>query len=163
MAKTWSAASTFDATADRVLEVMTDPAFVLEQHRLDEAVAEATIEELSRTESRLVQKIHATEYGRGMTGLDKSKRERSTVTFEWDLRARSCTWTYGNEQGSRVKVWGEDRVEPVGERARLTSTWNVDVKVPLVGGQIEKIIIKEVEKGRPRYDALLRRYLAGRP
>lgn len=160
MAKTWSTAKTFDATPDRLLEVMTDEAFILEQHKLDEAVVDATLEEVSRGDRRLVQKIHSTEYARGMTGLDRSKRERSTVLFEWDLPGRRCSWTYSGEQGSRVKVWGEDRIEAAGERARLTSIWNIDVKIPLVGGQVEKMIIKEVEKGRPRYDALLREHVA---
>jgi hypothetical protein len=162
MARTWSTTTTFDVAAGRLLEVMTDEPFVVEQHRLDEAVVDAALREVSRTPTRLVQELQATEYGRGMTGLDRSKRERSTVTFDWDLQAMRCSWSYKGEQGGRVKVWGEDRIEAAGDRARLTTTWNIEVKIPLVGGQVEKMILKEVEKGRPKYDALVRSYLARR-
>ncbi len=162
MARTWSTTTTFDVAAGRLLEVMTDESFVVEQHKLDAAVIDAELKEVSRTPTRLIQEIRATEYGRGLTGLDRSKRERSTVTFDWDLPALRCAWSYAGEHGGRVQVRGEDRIEAAGERARLTSTWHVEVKIPLVGGQVEKLVLREVEKDRPRYEALLRRHLAAR-
>jgi len=162
MATTWNTITTFDVAAGRLLEVMTDEAFVVEQHKLDEAVIDAELKEVSRTPARLVQELRATEYARGITGLDRSKRERSTVTFDWDLQAMRCVWNYAGEHGGRVKVSGEDRIEAAGEGARLRSTWHVDVRVPLLGGQVEKMILKGVEKDRPKYEALLRHHLARR-
>lgn len=160
MARSWSTTTTFDVTAERLLAVMTGEPFLLEQHKLDEAVIDVTFREVSRTPARLVQELQATEYARGLTGLDRSKRERSTVTFEWDLQAMRCAWDYRGEQGGRVHVGGAERIEAAGDRARLTSTWNVEVRIPLVGGQVEKLVLKDVEKGRPKYEALLRSHLA---
>lgn len=162
MARTWSTTTTFDVAAGRLLEVMTDESFVVEQHKLDEAVVDAELKEISRTPTRLIQEIRATEYARGITGLDRSKRERSTVTFDWDLPAMRCAWSYAGEHGGRVQVRGEDRIVADGERARLTSTWHVDVRVPLVGGPVERMILMGVEKDRPKYEGLLRRHLAKR-
>jgi hypothetical protein len=160
MARSWSTTTTLDATAERLLATMTGEPFLIEQHKLDEAVIDVAFREVSRTPTRLVQELLSTEYARGLTGLDRSKRERSTVTFEWDLQTMRCAWSYRGEQGGRVQVGGAERIEAVGDRARLTSTWNVEVRIPLVGGQVEKLVLREVEQGRPRYEALLRSHLA---
>ena len=36
----------------------------------------------------------------------------------------------------------------------------MEVKIPLIGGKIEKLVLKETEAARPVYETLIRRYLA---
>ena len=57
------------------------------------------------------------------------------------------------------KIHGTEKISSDGDHARLESNCTVEIKIPLIGGKIEKLIVKEFEKGRPQYNALLRKFL----
>lgn len=144
---------------DVVLATLTDTAF-LEANLLQQNNPEARISERSRTEEKLVIDCNVTEYVKGMTGVDRSKTQDTHTVYEWDLRARSADWTYTNPstQGKMAKVWGHSAVSPEGSNTALTEEFSVKIKVPLMGGKIEKIIIKEVKKYWPAYEKLVRKW-----
>ena len=94
-------------------------------------------------------------------GVDKSKTEETKTFYKCDLKARKVDWTYESPQGKRVKVWGSMAVTEAGEgRARLSQTFNVDISIPLVGGKIEGIVLKETEKFWPKYAKLVGDFVA---
>ena len=158
MAKKGSMTSRFDVTPDLLLRVLIDEDFQRAQQKNDPAVVDATMKEISRTEDRFVFEIHATEYSRGMMGIDKSKTEQSVTTYDWDLKARRGTWKYLGAQSDRVKASGVDSIEPDGEKARLRSEYTIEVKIPLVGSKIEGFVVKEIQEARPKFEATVREY-----
>ncbi len=156
----------FETSADTLLETVTSEAFLLAEQEADEGVESARYREISRDDHHLTYELDITEYGRNMKGvIDRSKRDQAQVTAEWDLKARRGTWTYRNVSSSwadRVKCFGEYRIEPAGDQARLVSSCELSVKIPLAGKAIEKMIIREIEQSYPRYDRMVREHITKR-
>jgi hypothetical protein len=49
-------------------------------------------------------------------------------------------------------------VEPDGKGSRLTNEFNIDVRIPLVGGQVEKKVMGEVSRGWSQYERTVREF-----
>ena len=160
MATTKTMTAVFDVTPARLVAVLTDPDFLVAQQLLDAATVEARVEEQSRTEETLELELHATEYCRGVLGIDKSKTERSITTYRWDLAAKRCEWTYRRHRGDSFHAGGTDRVEAAGNGARLTTEFRLSVRVPLLGGKIEKLVMTAFAAREPKYVAVVRRFCA---
>ncbi len=143
-------------SSEVVLAALTDPGF-LEANFKQQNNPEAKVVERSRTEAELILDAEVTEYSKGLTGVDRSKTEKTQTVYVWNLPGRKADWTYTNAsaQGKMVKVWGGSRIEPDGESTALHEEFNVNVKIPLMGGKIEKIVIKEVQKYWPIFERLL--------
>jgi len=144
---------------DVVLAALTDPGFLVANFK-QQNNPEATAIERSRTPDRLTIDCEVTEYAKGLTGVDKSKTEKTQTVYVWSLTTRTGEWTYSNPSthGKLVKVWGSSRIAPDGDGTALAEEFNVDVKIPLMGGKVEKIVIKEVKKYWPSFDELLRKW-----
>jgi hypothetical protein len=157
MAKTSTNVINLQYSPDTVLKAVTDPAFQ-EKNFKAQGNPDAKVEVVSKSDDRLVLKANVTEYAKGVTGVDKSRTEQTTTTFEWDLRVRKATWTYDSPHGDRVHVKGDVQIEPQGDGSRVTENFSVDVKIPLMGGKIEKMVIKEAESYYPKYEKLLKEH-----
>jgi hypothetical protein len=144
---------------DVVLATLTDPAF-LEANFGQQDNPDARVVERSRTADELIIDCEVTEYAKGMSGVDRSKTQKTQTVYRWNLPARKGEWTYKNPstQGKMATVWGSSILQPDGSGTALTEEFNVKIKVPLMGGKIEKIIIKEVQKYWPAFDKLLRQW-----
>jgi hypothetical protein len=148
----------FDFSPERLMQIMLNPEFQVARDKANGSL-ESRLEEKSRTDARFVYSMHTRDYARGMTGIDKSKIEDNHCDYEWDLKARRATWTYHpSAQLGPVKVWGTIRVEADGAGTRLTNTFEVEVKIPLIGGQAEKMVLKEVDKSWAGYERVIREY-----
>lgn len=147
----------FDFPPERLMEVLTDPDFH-KANLLNQGHPDASVRVASRTDDRVALEADVTEYAKGITGVDKSKTELTRTEWDWDLNNRKADWIYHHPQGARVKVWGQIRVEGAGDGSRLTEEFNCQIKVPLVGGKIEKMVLKEVDAYWPKYEALVREH-----
>ncbi|MBW1872541.1 MAG: DUF2505 family protein, partial [Deltaproteobacteria bacterium] len=76
--------------------------------------------------------------------------------------ARKSKWTLSTTHSERVRVWGAVRIDESGEHADLIPEVNVEVKIPLLGGKIEKYVGKEIEKSWPRYEQTIRDFIKTR-
>lgn len=162
MSKSRETKLSLTAPPDRVLDVLTTETFLIERDRAQGAI-EVQVEELSRSENELVQRVTATQYARGLTGIDKSKTEDAVTTVTWNLPARRATWTYRGPHGDRVTVRGTIEVRPDGEGSSLDETFTIEVHMPLVGGKIESLVIDEMAKGFAAYERVVRRHVDGAP
>ncbi len=152
-------------TPDEVLATLSDPGVLVDQAKLQGAT-QARVEEVQRDARRLVQVVHVQEYAHGLTGTDRSRTEPATTTYEWDLADRACRWRYLGVRGERVGLRGSITIRPApgepAEAARaseVTYAFDIDVRVPLLGGLIEKLIAAEVEKGSQAYAQYLKKRL----
>ncbi len=162
MARSGSKSTRFAVSPEKLLAVVTDPAFQAEQRELDDAVTKATAEVTVRDAQRCVIEIRATEYDRGVTGLDKNKTISSVTKVDWNLEAMTATWTYESTSAhaARFTIKGGNKIKADGDGAILEGDNYVEVRLPLVGGQVEKLVLDGLIKGRDGYDQLLRDYLA---
>ena len=147
----------FEVTPEKLLEVLIDEEYQIARQKSQGAL-EVNVKEISRTDDRFVFEVHAKEYARGITGVDKSKTEINISSYDWDLKTKRGTWTHSTSQGDRVKVWGSVQIQPDGDNSRIVNDFNIEIKIPLVGGKLEKMVMKEVAKGWDNYENVIREF-----
>jgi hypothetical protein len=147
----------FNVPPDKLLQVLIDEEYQIARQKSQGAL-EVNVKEISRTDERFVFEVHAKEYARGLTGVDKSKTEINITTYDWDLKAKRGSWKHTTSQGERVKVWGTVQVQPDGENSKIQNDFNIEIKIPLVGGKLEKMVMKEVAKGWANYENVIREF-----
>ncbi len=150
----------FACTPDALLEVITLPEFH-EANLTNQGNPKVKVTETSRTDDELRFEAEVEEYAKGVRGINKKKTETTWTYFTWNLKQRTAEWTYKGAH-ARAKVWGDIRIDPDGDGCRLTENFRVDIKIPLVGRGIEKIVIRETEAFWPKYEELINQFIAKR-
>jgi hypothetical protein len=148
-----------NGSPDAVFAVLTSTKFIEANEKMRGAL-EVKVREVSRSDDRLVIELDTLEHAKGITGVDRTKTTRSKTRQEWDLKRRSGTWSYADEQQPRVKVGGTHRVEAEGDKARLVSEVMVEINIPLIGGKISEILAREFDKGWVKFERLVNEHLA---
>ena len=147
----------FDAPADRLLSAATDPE-LLRARITPGTSAGSSVREVSRDSARLVQELVSQDYARTKTGgLDRSRIEGSVTRYEWDLASRHCTWIWSGPRPDRVRLSGTIDIRPSGAGSELHTEFEIEVRIPLIGRMVERIMRSEIEGDLPRYEALVRR------
>jgi len=138
--------------ADKVLAILTDPKFI-EHDEKSRDTLEVEIQDLEKTADKHHYMVKTTTYGRGLTGVDKNKREKNRVTQKWDLKKMSSNWSWegDNEFASRTKISGITTVKPKGSGSELQMVVDLEISVPLIGGKISKIVAGEFAKEWPKF------------
>ena len=142
------------ASPDEVVAAVTSHEFLLARHRPQGAAARVRDEDAGGR--RLVQVVEVDEYARTLTGVDRSKTERTVTTYEWDLAERRCRWRYRGPHGERVRVGGEFHAAPEAGGCALESEFHIEVDFPLVGRLIEKRVMADIEADLAAFDRLVR-------
>lgn len=151
---------TVSCSADTLVSVLTLPEFEIEKQKKASGALDATVKEIRRNEEEYVYEVHSMEYAKGVTGIDKSKTESIVIKTRWNLKERHAEWTWEGPYGKKVAVSGMMQVKPIDDHhCSLLSTMDVEVKIPLVGSQVEKMVLREVEKNWPKFDELIDTYI----
>ncbi len=149
-----------DAPWEKVAEVLCDEQYNIDADKLRDGVVSNRFELVSKSDDVLVFLVHTTVYKRKKTGgLDKSKTIETRTENRWSNRAKTLTWDYRGDGGSRFKLKGVYILSERGPKTQMRHEVTVEVGIPLLGKQIEKFVIKEFEKPDPRYQRLMERYL----
>ncbi len=149
-----------EAPVEKVAEALVSEAYNLEAERGREGVVSTAWREIERNEHKVVFELRTTEYQRTKTGgLDKSGTFVSITTSDLDRARNVLTWTWRKESGvSRLKLSGTYRLRADGASTSLEHEVQIEVNIPLIGGQIAKVAAKAFETGLTRYDDILRRH-----
>lgn len=154
MASTTQWTQTFDCSPETMLDIVTSADF----HEARSALLEhpsSQVRNGQRSDDRVTFEVHCVEYVKGLRGVDKSKTEQTVTRYDFDVKSLRGEWEYHGPHGKRTRIWGDMSVSVEGERARLTQRFNVDIKIPLLGAQIEKLVMKSVDRFWPRYEKLV--------
>ncbi len=155
MTVTLRRSAVLDTTPERLLAVATDPK-MLQQRVKPGTSAGTTVREVARDGARLVQELESEEYARTKTGgLDRSRIERSVTRYEWDLSSGHCAWSWKG-QSDRIRLTGTIDIKPSGPGAELSTSFEIEVKVPVIAGMVERMVASEIEEDLPRYEAWIR-------
>jgi len=145
-----------DIPRSELIKILTNPEFEQARETQANGSLEAIVKEISRTDSSLEYEIKVKEYAKGITGIDKSKTETNTYVYKWNLNDFKAEWVYNMAaHGGKVKVFGSININDNGGKSQLENIVNVDIKIPLVGGKIEKKVISEIEGGWSNYDKIV--------
>ncbi len=146
------------APLPKVLAAITSEAYNLAIAKLREEVAEASYRELERSTARVRYEVTSREYARNKLGkLDRSRTAAAVIASEADLEASRVEWRYRTEEGGgRIQLAGRYQLSARGgERTQVQSELTIEVKIPLLGGAIAKMIAGSVEKSARREMELL--------
>lgn len=157
MAKHFKQTIDVKATPQKLLDTLIDKDFQVAREKAQGSLG-VKVKDISRTDDKYVYEVQSTEYAKGITGIDKSKTELVRTTYTWDLKKKSCTWTYHSEHGDRIKVYGALAVLEAGENSKLLDELTVEVKIPLVGKKIETKIAEGIEAGFPKYEKVVKEF-----
>jgi len=152
---------TLNAPVDEVMKWVRDRTLIEENEKARGAL-DVKIQDVSSDESKHVYRVAATNHLRTKTGgLDKSKTELNTVTNQWDLKAKRCTWTWEgtNPNASRVTLSGGTTLKPRGNATDMTLEADVDVSIPVIGKTLSKKIGEAFADEWPRYVEQLKKRL----
>jgi len=157
----------FDVAAprERVATALCSESFQLEVERARVEVVSTAYHVTERSESSLCFEIRSVEYKRTkLGGIDRSGTLDAVTRCRWSAKDHALSWEYAGGAGERVKLSGVYRLHAgeVEGPTNVTYEMNIDVRIPLIGGQIAKLIAREFENTWPRYQAILRRHTAGR-
>jgi hypothetical protein len=159
--KSYEASLKISATADEVVKLITTAEYAEE-----EAVVDGAFSAKSRAEScgdnavRII--TERVDPSRGPNGKPiKDKKEKSTVTSEWDIAKMRSNWSTkvpGMEK--LVKISGSTWIEPHGaDCCRLCEKGSVSIGLPLVGDIIAKGIADDIKNGFPEKAKLIEKKL----
>ena len=155
MAKSHETTIRVAASPDRLVEVLISDDYHVARDTVQGAIT-VEVKGRSRDGARLVYEVHSTRYARGLTGVDRSKTEASVATYTWDLDARAATWVHRGPHDERAQVNGTIAIEPDGDGSLLHDALHVTIKVPLIGGKIESLVVSELKKGFEKYVSVVR-------
>lgn len=129
------------AAPDAIAAAMDTDGFLLARATHDPAHISAAVVRLGPGRVR----VDSTMHGRGKTGsIDRSRRETSGITYEWDAARRTVRWTWTGKTVIAVEVRGTWSLEADGPGTRLRSEVDVKVKARLVGKLVEGIVSKQL-------------------
>ena len=149
-----------EAGPETVLNALSNNEFHIARDKVQGAI-EVSVRELVRATGRLTYEVHATRYARNLLGVNKSKTEMSVTTYDWDLATRTASWVFKGGHGERVDIHGTIEIRADGEDSVIHDEFIVDVKVPLIGGKVEDLVIREMRKGFGKYAEVVRKHVEG--
>lgn len=157
MAKTSEFTFQLDSTSpDEALAILSSPEFEVAQQAQQDGNKSCEVVEKSKDDSRLQYELRTLEYAKTITGIDRSKTVQTTTLVTWDLKARTSHWVYSGPHGKRANVSGGTTITAAGDGCRIRTRLDVEIKVPLVGGKIEGIVVRETDKHWPAYERIVR-------
>lgn len=135
-----------NASADRVLELMLDPA---SQEALLKSLGTLEVKATVTRTGEGRARVHLVTADPGMPGVAVHRAE---MDMDWDLPNRACTWVRTDlTLGDRVRAWGTTRVLPAGESAcTVVESGEIDVRVPVMGGAIARKVVDKMVEQAPR-------------
>ena len=142
---------------DRALEILSSREFEIEQQAAQEGNKSCEVVPKSSDDEHVEYELRTVEYAKGITGLDRSKTIDTTTVVTWDRRKRQSKWVYSGPHDNRVRVWGGTTITAEGDGCRIRTRLEVEIKIPLIGGKIESMVVRGTEKHWPAYERILRK------
>ena len=149
------------APIERVTALLCSERYCLATQRAREDNVDASYEALDATDVETLFDVHVTSYGHKKTGkLDRSRTEKSVTHYRYDKATRILHWQHEGEHGSRVNVHGETKLASEGSRTRIDRVVTIDIRVPLIGRAITRLVEAGFRKSFVRMEQQIRDLLA---
>ena len=151
---------------EKVVEVLLDPEFNVEIEKLRDGVISTEFKMIRDEEREKLFELRTTEYKRKKTGgIDRSGTVQTFTTSRYDASSKRLEWEYHGEGGKMMVIKGVYSVTPMGEsplgddQARFTHEVTIEVKIPIIGNSIARMIARGFENEDPRYKTVWEKYL----
>jgi hypothetical protein len=157
-----SYAFTVPADVDRIARALCSEAYTLESASVRDDVASVTHRFIREDERGVEYEVLYVEYARGRTGtIDRRRTHGARARCVWDAAARTLRWSYTTQWSARFSLEGVYRLTPRGEEeTHLDYRATIDVRIPLIGNQLAKLVARDHEQDMPRLQALITKHAA---
>ncbi len=146
------------APMDVTVRTICGERYNMENQTSREDVVEAGYEVIDESEDRMRFDVHVTSYKRTKTGgLDRSGTVETKTEYRWEGATGKLHWTHVDPEGDRVRVGGITSLRAEGSGTRVDRQVDIDIRIPVIGRGIAKIVEREFRKGLDRSAALLDR------
>ena len=152
MTQRFNIRKTYPISREKLFEWFTDPKYHEEKSLYSgslSAVCTRTVEADGTIVIKLMESMKPF-FGKGP--------EKGTYTGRWNPKSFTENWTYVPQgQEERVKAAGSSQIVALsdGECAQI-SMGEIEIKVPLIGGLIEKKVSKMIEEGIHKEEEFIR-------
>jgi Protein of unknown function (DUF2505) len=151
---------TLDTSATKLLEILISEDFENDKNVKANGTLKSEYKLISKSDSEMEYSSISTDYERTkIGGINKSKTEETHYNYKWNLTAKTCKWTMKHPMGKKIMVSGSLNVVDSGDKCELDNNMSIEIKIPFIGGTIEKKILKEIKSGWPKYEALVNEYV----
>lgn len=104
--------------------------------------------------------LHIHTFGRTTTGaIHRARSHRAAILHTWE--APTLRWQLSGPR--KFILRGALTLKDLGTRTQFTSIREVEVPIPLVGGAIERVVLREFERDEPLWRQTLLQHLRGAP
>ena len=146
----------FDYPPEHLLALFTSPRF-LEEEALHQGSFRASC---SVEPSQGGMLLRVDQVGPNRDPRSRVKESRQVIEYRWDMERRSCTWRRLPEKPDGVSVNGTHRVQADGRGGcEYLQTWELQVRLPVIGRLMEKKIESGVSEAMARRQAFARNWL----
>lgn len=154
--------STFVVSAppEKVGEAFCSEAYNLAEGQGRDDVASVQYKLIRESEDEVLYEVHYVEYKRSKLGkIDRSGTTNAHTENRYDPREMTLSWIYRSASGKhRFHLSGIYRFQLQGTKTQVVCEADIDVRMPLIGNQIAKLIAKEFKKDMPRIQRLLEQH-----
>ncbi len=138
------------APAAEVVKIITTAEYAQKEALLDSAFeAKSRIEQSGATIKIITDRVDPSRAPNGK--LLKDKKEKSTVTSEWNIDKMRSEWsTKAHGMEKIVKISGTTWIEKDGESAcLLREKGSASIGIPIIGDVVAKAIVEDIKKMFP--------------
>ena len=151
----------FSDPVEKVAAILADTEFHLDMDRKRDDIAGTDMLPTKQSGDIAEFTMVTKEYKRALTGINRSAYTEGRTDFRWNGATHVLDWNYiSGEEPKRIKVCGQYRIESEGSGCRLIHDYTIEIKIPLVGGKISKLVDREFTKSFTTFEKLVREYLA---
>lgn len=154
--------TTLQFPVDAVIEELCSEEFMLAAQRTREDVIDVAYELLEETPAYRRFAVAYTHHRRTKSGrLDRDAVDSSRTEYELRQDARALTWRHIGPESKRVSVTGDVRFVELGPNSsRIDREITIDIRIPVVGRAVAKVVEAQFRKGLAGSDVALERALA---
>jgi len=147
------------APPDRVALALRSAPFNEEAEEERDEVLSTRFALLEQGEQHGVFELQTTEYRRTKLGrIDRSGTINCVTRHRYDSRELAQRWTYQGVGSRWVTVEGEYRLTAERDGTRVNHDITVEVHIPLIGGQVAKLVAREFDQAARRFERLLTKH-----
>ena len=135
------------ASPEKVAELFCSEEFLVRAHAAREEVASARYEVVEDSERGLIIAVRCEQYRRKKTGgLDRIHTDSTAIIYRWNRGSNRAEWRFEGHDADKIQIGGGTAFEPDGANTRVVEVVRVDVRLPLIGRLIERVVGKSIDR-----------------
>lgn len=147
---------------DQVARVLCSEPYNVEVEAGREGVAKTEFCLLSSDDSGCRFEMRSVEYQRTPTGgLNRKVTGTSQLRHVYEAGPRVLRWDYAQQgSGPKLDLRGTYRIEPTKAGCHVVHDVDIEVRIPLIGKAISRLVARQFEADLPRYQKALQKHLS---